>query len=110
MISVIKSFGELQHIVQPRHGNVLTFHFAQLHILLIWVQPLGFANLFSQSGFDNRVIAIYIYIYTHNVHHCHNHLIIGFLLVGSVRSHGSLRSHGFHGSLFSQETHETHET
>ena len=43
-------------------------------------------------------------------------LYLGFLLVGSVRSHGSLRSngslrsHGFHGSLFSQETHETHET
>ena len=37
-------------------------------------------------------------------------IYFGFLLVGSVRSHGSLRSHGFHGSLFSQETHETHET
>ena len=24
----------------------------------------------------------------------------GLLFVGSVRSHGSLRSHGFHGSLF----------
>ena len=31
----------------------------------------------------------------------------GFLLVGSVRSHGSHRSLRSHGSLFSQETHET---
>ena len=50
-------------------------------------------------------------------HACERHgrfvrgmVCVGFLLVGSVRSHGSLRSHGFHGSLFSQETHETHET
>ena len=32
---------------------------------------------------------------------------LGFLLVGSVRSHGSHRSLRSHGSLFSQETHET---